>query len=664
MHRLVALLCLLLPLSLVAQHKLDYQLQVRADLSQKSFNVQGHLTFLTDAACADSVDIVISRGVGAATLRLEGAQAKMDTSVNHAGDIVYRWHFVKTLPAATPLRFTYAYERGSAPTFQFYLDTAYCMAGGYGSAWYPQVIAQAPDGTGDYLRGTGVITVTTPLNIMPVMAACTVVTTTATRNHTYEFRYAQPDIFSLYIGNYSRQEYKGNRAFNTYSLSKAVDGNDISRKAAAVLDYLATQFGPLTIPNFSIIEYPEYVAEQTGIGGASILGGVAMPSGALRQFNYALFGHEIGHQWWGNKVMVKGSKGKSMVSECMAQYGSLQVVSHFDGAHAMEYRKTGYPGYIKDQCGLGYLKNAAAGNDEPMATLSDKNGHILGDSKGFMTLELLSNTIGKPAFNKALQTIGEKYSKDGVTWENFLDEMEKAHGGSLQVFYQQWFNRTGAPSWESSWTQQQRKLQLKVTQKDSLYQLPLEVLITYTNGTTSLQKIAVKDRSQQIQLPVTGTVKTVQLDPYFKVLHWDEELTPLAYSQAKVVKVLNLRMQRKNDEAVKLAESYIREGLPEDNSGVEFSLLYQLGRIAAVQQRPEAAIAYYQRSLQCVSRPADLLAMTYYRIAQLAAGRHDVALVEWACANALKADAANNNSDGIEAKVAPLLETLGKRTSS
>ena len=660
MRRLMMGICLLLPFYLSAQHKLDYQLQVQADLLRKTFAVQGSLSFETLTSSADSVDITISRGVGAVRLQLEGATGRMDTSVNAGGDIVYRWYFAQALPVGTSLRFTYAYERGTTRTFQYYLDTAFCMAGGYGSAWYPQVISREEDSSGTYARGTGTIAVTTPVNIMPVMAASTLNIATVAGKHTYTFHYAQPDIFSLYIGNYSRQEYKGNRSFYTYSLSPAIDGNDLSRKSAAVLDFLATQFGPLTIPNFSIIEFPEYVSELTGIGGASILGGVVMPTAALLQFNYALFGHEIGHQWWGNKVRSRGERGASIISEALAQYGSLQVVYHFDSTHAMDYRRTGYPGYIKDQCGLGYLKNVAAGNDEPLVALTGANDHILADSKGFLALELLSATVGKPVFNKAMQVMGEKYSSKGVSWEDFEREITNAYGHPLQWFFDQWFERTGAPAWQSSWKQQQNKLQLTVTQTDSIYQLQPEVLITYGNGTTSLQHITLHDRSQTLQLPANGPVTAVQIDPYFKILHWDAALVPVAQSQAKVVRVLNLRIQQKNAEAISLAKSYLKEGIPNDSSAVEFTLLYQLGRILAVQNKPNEAIGYYQRALQCPSRAPELLAVTYYRIAQLAAAKKDNELLQWGCTNAVKADLLNHKADGMEAKVAALLAATSR----
>ncbi|MGN7823473.1 M1 family aminopeptidase [Chitinophaga sp. 22536] len=652
MRRLIALLYLLSPVWLVAQQKPDYQLQVQADLVKKTFAVQGDLSFETTAATTDSVKIMISKGRGPAKLQLQGGiAATVDTSLSSSGDVLYHWRFQRPQPVGSRLHFTYAYERGDAPAFQYYLDSSFCMAGGYGSAWYPQVMARAADGTDDYLRGTGTLWVTLPEPLMAVMAACTIKATKGAGTNTYEFHYDQPDIFSLYIGNYTRQDYQGKMPFYTYCLSKAINGNDISRKAASVLDFLSSEFGPLLIPNFSIIEFPEAVAEKTGIGGASIFGGVVMPTGALREFNYALFGHEIGHQWWGNKILTRGSTGAEMLSEAMAQYGSLQVVEHFDSARAINYRKTGYPGYLSDQSGVGYLKNAAAGNDEPLATLSSNNGHILGDSKGFLALELLATVVGKPTFHQALQTIGEKYSHDGLTWNDFLQEVSKAHGSSLDWFYQQWFDRTGAPAWQSSWQQQGNILRLSITQQDSIYRLPLEVLVTYRNGATSLQHITIKDKASQLQLPVNGPVATVQVDPYFKVLHWDEALTPIAQAQSKVVKVLNLRIQQKPDEALALAKSYIQAGIPDDQYGVEFSLYYQMGRIAAAQNKTDEAIGWYQHALQSVSRNRELLAYTYYRMAQLAAAKQDTALLEWACNNAVTADAANQKADGMDSKV-------------
>ncbi|NIG53908.1 M1 family metallopeptidase [Chitinophaga sp. Cy-1792] len=650
MRRLIALLYLLSPLTLFAWQQPDYQLHVNADPQHKSFTIKGTLTFEITPDFADSVSITISKSKGPADVQLKGAAASMDTSLNSSGDIVYHWRFRHPLKPGTKLTFSYAYDRGDAPAFQYYMDSSFIMAGGYGAAWYPQLMLRAADGTEDCSRATATIRVTVPVGMMPVMAASKV----SNNKETYEFRYTRPDIFSLYIGRYTRSEYQDKIPFYVYSMSNTGNHDDICRKSAAVLDYLTTLFGGLDIPNFSVIEFPDVVSEKTGIGGASILGGVVMPASALRTFNYGLFGHEIGHQWWGNKVLAKGSTGNDMMSEAMAQYGSLQAVMHFDSAHAMHYRTTGYPGYLPDQSGIGYLKNVAAGNDEPLRQLTNGNGHILGDSKGFLAWELLSNITGKATFHKALQTIGDKYSKTGISWNEFLQEIAVAYGSDLQWFYQQWFDRGGAPKWESTWQQQDKILRLHITQQDSLYQLPLEVLITCSDGSTTLQHIQLQHSRDEFQLPVRGTVTSVKVDPFFKVLHWDETLTPMAVAQAKVIRVINLRIQQKPEEAAALAKSFLAEGIPDDQYGVVFSLNFHLGRISTAAGKPAEALTYYLNALQCASRPAELLAYTYYRIAQLAASTNNSEQLEWACRNALIADEANNKYDNIEEKIKQL----------
>lgn len=644
------------PLS-IAQQELHYNMQVNASPAGKTFDVKGSLSFQTGPGVTDVVTITLSPCVARPSIRLKKTSPSItgiDTTINATGDKVYRFQFGKKMAAGTRLEFVYQYERGAAPAFQYYMDSSFCMAGGYGAAWYPQVYCGDGNDAAKRARGTAVISVVLPQPLMAVMAAATLKTTVRAQYTTYEFQYTTPDIFSLYIGAYHKQELKGPLPFYYFGLDKHVDGVPTAARASDVLQYLVSLFGPLSLSNFSIIEFPDAVSERTGIGGASIMGGIVMPANALKQFNYALFGHECAHQWWGNKVLVRGEKGTQLLTEGLAQYGSLQVVQHFDSAHALQYRKTGYPGYIADQCGLGYLKYAAAGIDAPLALLDDAHGHTIGASKGFLVLELLSNTIGKDTFHKALRGISDRYGASGLSWEQFLQALQTAHGSSLQWFYNQWFDRMGAPAWQTTWQQQQQELLLSITQTDSLYRLPLDVLITYANGAGVLQQVAVQERETQVRLPVSGQVTAVTVDPFFKVIHWDEALRPLALELSKVQRVQQLRIEQKPEAAETLARSYLEAGFTQDLYGTEFSLLYNLGRIKGIQGKEEEALAYYQQALRCASRNPDLLAYTYYRMAQIAQHKNDQTLFAWACDQAVKADALNDGKDDMKTKIGQL----------
>lgn len=650
-YRLMLCCCLMLGHTIgYAQKNLKYQMEVHADLEKKSFNVKGTLSFMTADYSADSVELVISKGNTAPVIKLLNTDvqiSKTDTSVNASGDIVYHLSFSRNLSAGSPLTLGFEYERGAAHSFQYFIDSTFCMAGGYGSAWYPQLNSLSEDGSKKYTRGTGSISVTTDTAYTPVMAASTSVTTRSGPNKTVTFTYTEADIFSLYIGRYSTHHYKGVVPFHTYMLSSSVYNEEVSIKSEQVLSFLSTQFGPLKIPSFSIIEFPEYISEQTGIGGASILGGIVMPSSAIKRFNYALFGHELAHQWWGNLILPKEDKGEAILSEGMAQYGSLQVVRHFDPEHAMDYRKTGYPGYIKDQSGFGYLKNAAAGNDEPLTRLTGSNDHIIADSKGFLVLELLSETVGKQKFNKALLEINTRYQHSGLSWKDFTTVINKANGSNLDWFFRQWFEQTGVPEWKSAWQQQQNEVTLTLTQSGNSYRFPLELLITYENGSQTLKQVEISKQFSLLKIPVTGKIRSIKTDPYFKIVHWDEELKPAAFAMSKVAAVQKLRTEQKYEAAEKLALAYIDSLTQTDPYGVESSLLYTLGRMKGIEQKPAEALAYYMRAVQCASRSTDYLAYTYYRIAQIAAGKKDRALFDWSVQQAIKADELNQESDHI-----------------
>ncbi|SHG01495.1 M1 family aminopeptidase [Pedobacter caeni] len=645
-------LCCLLGFSSIgyAQKNLQYRMEVKTDLTKGSFSVKGILSFQTEAYSADSVQIVLTKGDTEPVIRLLNTDVKIsktDTSRNSSGDIVYQLSFSRSLAPGSQLNFDYQYERGSRRSFQYFIDSTFCMAGGYGTAWYPQVNSLADDGSKKYTRGTGTISVTTAPALTAVMAASTAKVLTGSPAKTLEFSYTQPDIFSLYIGNYNTHHYNGIVPFYAYTLASTPYNEEVPIKSEQVLSFLSTQFGPLKIPSFSIIEFPEHVSEQTGIGGASLLGGILMPSSAIRRFNYALFGHELAHQWWGNLVMAKGNKGEAILSEGMAQYGSLQVVQKFDPEHAIDYRKTGYPGYIKDQSGFGYLKNAAAGNDEPLTRLTGSNDHIIADSKGFLVLELLSETVGKQNFNKALHQMTSKYQTSGLRWEDFTKEISLASGTKLDWFFKQWFEQTGIPEWKSSWQQQQNEVLLSITQQNNSYRFPLQLLITYENGESSLKKVEISQQISKLKIPVKGKVKSIKTDPYFQVIHWGEEMKPEAVAMAKVSAVQKLRIEQKFEAAEKLALSYIDTLSKSDKYGVEFSLLYILGRMKGTQKKNAEALEYYMRAVRCASRTTDYLAYSYYRIAQLAAEKKDRELFNWAVQNALKADELNNDNDHI-----------------
>src|SRR5205085_12454020 len=108
-----------------------------------------------------------------------------------------------------------------------------------------------------------------------------------------------------------------------------------------------------------------------------------------------------------------------------------------------------------DQSGFGYLVLSAAEDlDHPLEQLPpDFISHELADNKGFLVLRLLEETVGEAGFRSALQEITSHQPPRPLTWEEFLQAVQKISPGRLDWFYSQWFARTGAPDWKLEWSQ-------------------------------------------------------------------------------------------------------------------------------------------------------------------------------------------------------------------
>ena len=634
----------------------QYDLRVEVNLVAKHLRVQGTVAFAADDRARDSVDVVVNKTMGRPTFRLLSPtrpQLVVKEVLTDDGQAAYRFIFGRRLAPRQAVRIGFACQGGALPATQFYLDSSYCLAGGYNVAWYPQVLARQPDNSTTTMEGTGTIRVTTARPFTPVIMGSQSRQVTKGKLKITEFTLRTPTIFSFFVGHYTRTDYPGSVPTSAYRLTRDTATAGYLRNCSRIIAALAEEFGSYPFNSFNILEYPEEVSVKLNIGGSSEYAGITLPTASFgNRFNYALFGHELAHQWWGNTVGSAGTKGTGILSEGMAQFGSLQAVKRFDPAQAERYRRAGYPGYLKDQSGLGYLTLAAGGNDVALQDVGSAQAHSIGDSKGFLVLELLSETIGKERMRTALHTITAKYRDQPLTWEAFLTEIQQAAGQDLGWFYEQWLNRPGAPDWTLTWQQQAGQVALTVVQQPPSYRLRLDAEFIGTHGETARRTVEVAGATTHLEVPVAFVVKQVRLDPEFKVLHWDEEYRPQALALAAASSVKNLRLAGKVPEALATGEAALPKVSQPDQYGAEFALCYELGRLQAGRAGEnvafrEEAIAYYLRAIRCPVRDPQGLTNAYLRLAQLAHAKSDAALFAWAKGHALTADMLTGNAVGV-----------------
>jgi hypothetical protein len=150
-----------------------------------------------------------------------------------------------------------------------------------------------------------------------------------------------------------------------------------------VLDALVREFGPHPYGGrYAIVEVPPH--KLGGSSGASFENLVMTNSAGLdAPFNPVFYGHEAGHLWWGNLVKQIGDRGRVVLGEGMAQYGSLVALEALAGSQAAErLRRHGDPASPIEHSASTYFALAAAGLDHPLSSLPpDWNSRNLAESK-------------------------------------------------------------------------------------------------------------------------------------------------------------------------------------------------------------------------------------------------------------------------------------------
>lgn len=296
------------------------------------------------------------------------------------------------------------------------------------------------------------------------------------------------------INNYLYPE--SNTASNRSSIDNTVP----------IMNVFEQKFGPYPYRN------EQYGHVQFGWGGG--MEHTTMSSmGAWN--SRSLIAHELGHQWFGNKVTC-GTWKDIWLNEGLTEYSAGIVVEELDGDAAFVAWKSGKINNITSQTsGAVYL------TDDEATDVNRIFSSRLSYNKGSMVTHMLRWVMGDAIFFQALQNYlnAPNLAFGYAVTTDLKSQLETEHGSSLTEFFNDWIYGQGYPTYTvnaQNWGAGQAKITVSQTQSNasvSFFEMPLEIRLTSAGGLTHDVVVNHTSNAQEFIVPVPFVVTGVTFDP-------------------------------------------------------------------------------------------------------------------------------------------------------
>ena len=338
-----------------------------------------------------------------------------------------------------------------------------------------------------------------------------------TKTTHFRHRYPIPAyLVAIAVTNYEVYSHVVSNNGNPFEIVNYVYPED--------LDAIQTQT-PVTVDIMNVYtslfgEYP-YADEKYGHAQFGWSGGMEHTTVSfMGGFNRNLIAHELGHQWFGNKVTC-GSWKDIWLSEGFATYMSGLVVKNLDGeVPFINWKRQTVSSITSASDGAVYL------TDNDTLTVNRIFNQRLSYNKAAMVIHMLRKKLGETDFYKGLKNYlnhpdhAYGYAKS----EDFIRIMEDTSDQDLSEFFADWLYGQGYPSYTLKWHQSNAteiKINLAQTQSHpsvSFFEAPVPVRINGTLGETMDLILDHNDNPQNFSNSVNFTVAEVLINPEFDII--------------------------------------------------------------------------------------------------------------------------------------------------
>ncbi|TXE08547.1 T9SS type A sorting domain-containing protein [Gelidibacter salicanalis] len=240
----------------------------------------------------------------------------------------------------------------------------------------------------------------------------------------------------------------------------------------------------------------------------------------MGSFDRSLIAHELGHQWFGNKVTC-GSWQDIWLNEGFATYMNGLVVEHLDGETPFKTWKQQTINSVTSRSGGAvYVK------DSDTLNVNRVFDGRLSYNKAAMVLHMLRKKLGDENFYKGLNTYlnHPDHAYGYAKTEDLLAIMNAASPQDVSEFFQDWVYGEGYPTFQLEWYQSTSKeinFVLNQTQSHpsvSFFETDLPVRVIGASGITLDLVLEHSKNQEHFIKPVNFKVVDVLINPEFDII--------------------------------------------------------------------------------------------------------------------------------------------------
>ena len=295
---------------------------------------------------------------------------------------------------------------------------------------------------------------------------------------------------------------------------------------ARYLDMYEKLLGPYAYGKFALVE--NFWESGFGMPSFTLLGSRVI---LLPFIIHSSYPHEILHNWWGNGVYVDFERGNW--SEGLTAYLADHLIREQQG-RAGEYRQ---------QSLQKYRDYASNNRDFPLSRFRSRHNpatEAVGYGKTLMLFHMLRRKLGDEIFVRGLRQLYRQRQFKITSFGDVRAVFEQVAGISLEDFFRQWVQRTGAPVIELKKSRIERlnghyrlHFTLSQVQPGETYDLDIPLAVSL-EGMKRAKELVVtmSEPEQSFALELEAMPVRLEIDPHFdlfRVLALTE--TPAAFTQ-------------------------------------------------------------------------------------------------------------------------------------